>query len=278
MILVTGATGRVGRGVVEELAEAGRDVRALTRHPDGAGLPGSAEIVRGDLSQPETFPAMLAGVEAVFLYALSGTAPAFLRAATEAGVRRVVVLSSLIVNDDVEVQRNLIAATHAEVEDAVSDAGLEWTFLRPGTFAANSLQWAGQVKKGDVVRVPFADEVTSPIHEADIAAVGVRALTDEGHAGEKYLLTGPESLTQRDQVRIIGEAIGRPLQAEGMSLAEAREQMIQHMPAHVVDALIAIRRAAIGREALVTDTVEKVTGRPARTFAQWAADHAAELR
>ncbi|GAA0396823.1 NAD(P)H-binding protein [Microbispora corallina] len=278
MILVTGATGNVGGDVVGELVEAGHDVRALTRNPERAKLPPGVEVVRGDLSAPETLPAALAGVEAVFLYAVPGSAPAFVRAALDAGVRRVVMLSSLAVRDDVEVQSNPIGAFHAEIEDAVAASGLEWTFLRPGAFATNVYQWAGQVKAGDVVRLAFPDAATAPIHEADIAAVGVRALTADGHAGAKYPMTGPESLTHRDQVRIVGEAIGRPLRLEELPPDLAREQMLTRVPAPVVDSLFALMRASVGQEAYVIDTVEKVLGRPARTFAQWAADHADDLR
>ncbi|ETK30890.1 NAD(P)H-binding protein [Microbispora sp. ATCC PTA-5024] len=278
MILVTGATGNVGGDVLAELVEAGHDVRALTRHPERAKLPPGAEVVRGDLSAPETLPAALAGVEAVFLYAVPGSASAFVRAALDAGVRRVVMLSSIAVRDDVEVQSNPIGAYHAEIENAVAASGLEWTFLRPGAFATNVHQWAAQVKAGDVVRLAFPDAATAPIHEADIAAVGVRALTEDGHAGAKYPMTGPESLTHRDQVRIVGEAIGRPLRVEELPPDLAREQMLTRVPAPVVDSLFAMMRASVGQEAYVIDTVEKVLGRPARTFAQWAADHADDLR
>jgi uncharacterized protein YbjT (DUF2867 family) len=278
MILVTGATGNVGRNVVGLLLEAGRAVRALTRDPAAAGLPDEAEVVRGDLSAPETLPAALAGAEAVFLFPVPGSAPGFVRAVTEAGVRRVVMLSSLAVNDEVEVQTNPIGAFHAEIEGAIAASGLEWTFLRPGAFATNAFQWAAQAKAGDVIRLPFADAATAPIHEADIAAVAVKALLTDGHAGAKYALTGPESLTQRDQVRIVGEAIGRPLRLEELPPQAAREQILRRAPAAVADTLIEMMSRSVGHAALVTGTVEKVTGRPARTFARWAADHAAELR
>jgi uncharacterized protein YbjT (DUF2867 family) len=278
MILVTGATGRVGGNVVDQLLAAGQDVRAMTRDPAKAHLPSRAEVVRGDLADPLTLPAALSAVTAVFLYAVPGTASAFVKAAKDAGVRRVVLLSSLAVEDDAEVQSNPIGAFHAVIEDAIESSGLEWTFLRPGAFASNACQWADQVRTGDVVRLPFGAAVTSPIHEADIAAVGVQALTAGGHSGERYALTGPERLTQSEQVRIVGEAIGRPLRFEEMSPQEAREALLLRAPEHIVDTMLDLFAQSVGREALVTETVETVTGHPARTFAQWAADHANAFR
>ncbi|MEU8268337.1 NAD(P)H-binding protein [Sphaerisporangium sp. NPDC049002] len=278
MILVTGATGNVGRNVVEQLLAAGQQVRALTRDPDRASLPAGAEVVRGDLSEPGTLPPALQGVTAAFLYAVPGTAPAFLKAAKDAGVRRVVLLSSIAVDDDAEVQPNPIAALHAVIEDAIEESGLERAFVRPGAFATNAYQWQGQVKTGDVVRLPFGQAATAPIHEADIAAVGVQALISDGHDGARYQLTGPRSLTLSDQVRIVGEAAGRPLRLEEVPPEVARQAMIQRVPEEIVDTLMDLQARSVGREALVTHTVEKVTGRPARTFAQWAADHADDFR
>ncbi|WP_214415293.1 NAD(P)H-binding protein [Sphaerisporangium fuscum] len=278
MILVTGATGNVGRHVVGGLLGAGRPVRALTRDPGRAGLPAGAEVLRGDLSEPETLPPALEGAEAVFLFAVPGTASAFLDAALKADVGRIVLLSSLAVDDAAEVQPNAIGAYHADIEDAIEASGLEWTFVRPGAFATNSFQWRPQIEAGDVVRLPYPEAVSAPIHEADIAAVAVQALTSEGHAGARHLLTGPESLTNGDQVRVLGEAIGRPLRAEEIPVDVARQAMLRHVPEQIVDTMLHLQAASVGRPALVTDTVEKVTGRPARTYAQWAADHASDFR
>ena len=280
MILVTGgATGKVGRSVAERLLADGHDVRVLTRHPDKADLPGGAEVAQGDLTEPETLPAALDGVTGVFLYAVPGSAPAFLAAARDAGVEKVVLLSSMAVDDDAEVQANPIAAFHAVIEDAIKASDLTYTFLRPGAFATNAYYWLDQAKAGDVVRLPFGQAVSTPIHEADIAAVGVAALTSDGHAGARYLLTGPEQLTQSDQVRLVGEATGRPLRLEEISPEAAREAMTsQHIPDFVVDTMLDLYAASVGQEATLTHTVEEVTGSPARTFAQWAADHAPAFR
>jgi len=284
MILVTGATAPIGRCVVEQLLAAGNEVRALTRNPETATLPAGAEIVAGDLSAPETLPAALNGVSAVFVQAyVPGFAPAFLKAAKDAGVRRIVFQSSGAVVDGVREQPNMIAAFHAEIEQAIEESGLEWTFLRLEVPAANALQWAmdvpEQVKAGDVVRGPYGEAAGSPIHEADIAAVGVVALTSAAHVGAKYRLTGPESLTHNEQVRILGEAIGRPLHYAELPRDVARQEMLdRHQPPPVVDMLLEAWAHAVGQPALVLPTVEEVTGKPARTFREWAVDHAADFR
>ena len=279
MILVTGATGNVGRNVVRELLADGQQVRALTRRPESAGLPEGVEVVRGDLAEPGSLPAALDGVQAVFLFPAPGTAPGLLAAAEQAGVKRVVVLSSGSVQDGVAEQQHVIAALHAEVEQAVRASGPEWTLVRPHAFAVNVLPWGAQLKGGgDVVRGAYAEATTSPIHEADIAAVAAVALVGDGHAGAVYELTGPASLTHAEQAVVVGEVLGRPVRYEEIPAEAVREAMLgQHVPAPIVDTLIGIWADSVGVPAPVTGTVEKVTGRPARTFADWVGDHRADF-
>jgi uncharacterized protein YbjT (DUF2867 family) len=283
MILVTGATAPVGRSIVEQLLASGQRVRALTRNADASGLLAGVEIVAGDLSKPETLPPILEGVSAVFLLAaVPGFASAFLEATKRAGIRRIVFQSSGAIDDAVDEQPNPIGAFHADIERAIEASGLEWTFLRLEVHAANALLWtvdlAEQIKAGDVVRAPYGQAAGAPIHEADLAAVAAMALTSDGHAGAKYRLTGPESLTHVEQVQIIGQAIGRQLRYEELSPEVARQEIGQHVPAPVVDTLFDIWASYLGKPAPVTNAVEQVTGRPARTFTQWAADHAADFR
>ncbi|GAA4609701.1 NAD(P)H-binding protein [Actinoallomurus liliacearum] len=277
MILITGATGNVGRHLVTRLSASGVRVRALTRDPEAAGLPAGVETVAGDLGRPESLEAALEGVDSVFLvwpFLDAEGAPAVLDA-IKRRARRVVYLSSLGVDDRAERQADLINQFHADLERAIEQSGLGWTFLRAGTFAANTLGWAEQVRTGDVVRYPFAGE-KAIIHEADIAAVAARVLTEDGHDGAKYVLTGPEALTTADRVRIIGEAVGRTLRFEQTTAEAARASMLgDGWPPALVDALLS---GPDDRPAEVTATVGELTGTPALTFRQWAAEHADAFR
>ena len=277
MILVTGATGNVGRHVLQRLLDRGEKVRALVRTPETAGLPSAAEVVQGDLSPPETVAAALDGVRAVFLFAVPGSGPAFVEAAQEAGVERVVLLSSNAVDDDAAEQANPIAAYHAEIERALRGSLLAWTLLRSGHMATNALPWAAQTKVGDVVRGPYAGATSAPVHEADIADVAVTALIADGHAGQTYELTGPASLTAAEQVALIGQAVGRPLTYDELPSQVAYEQMSKFIPPFIIDTLFQGWEESVGVPATVHPAVEKITGRPARTFTEWASDHAADF-
>lgn len=198
----------VGRQVVSQLPRTGAAVRALTRNPDSAGLPGGVDVVRADLSVPDTLDACLNGVEAVFLmwpFLTPDAAPAVLN-----GVRRrahrIVYLSSSGVRDDLEQQTDPISQFHADVERLIERSGLEWTFLRSGGFATNALWWAPQIRADGVVRSPYGAAVRLLIHERDIAAVAVRALTGDGHGGAKDPLSGPPVALGGDLAR--GQAAG----------------------------------------------------------------------
>ena len=280
-VLVTGATGRVGRAVVAQLLAAGVPVRALTRRPDAAGLPAAVEVVAGDLTVPDSLDAALQGVEAVFLLwtAPPDTAPAVVeRLASHA--RRVVFLSSPHKTPHPFFQQpNPMARFHAHVERLIAAAGLESTIIRPGMFASNAqFWWAPAIRDGDVVRWPYGAAETAPIDERDIAAVAARALYEEGHTGGDYVLTGPESLSQAEQVSVIGAALGRQIRFEELSPEEFRRETAGRWPGPVVDMLLAAWGATIGRPAFVTSTVADVVGSPPRTFRQWAADHADAFR
>jgi uncharacterized protein YbjT (DUF2867 family) len=280
-VLVTGATGQIGSGVVSQLRGTGCRVRAMSRNPSSVNLPADVEVVRGDLSAPDTLDACLAGVDSVFLVwvaPLAAAAPALERIAAHA--RHVVLLTSPHRTPHPFFQQpNALRAIHAGVEQLIEASSLRWTFLRPGPFAINCRNWwAPQIRHGDVVRWCYADAATAPVHERDIAAVAARALCDEGHDGREYVLTGPASLTQRGQVEVIGDAIGRPLRFEELPREAAREQMIAMMfPPAIADMLLDAYAAAVGQPALVTSTVSEVTGTPARSFHDWATDHTGEF-
>jgi uncharacterized protein YbjT (DUF2867 family) len=280
-ILVIGATGNVGRNVISELIAANTRVRALTRNPDSANLPSQVEIVRGDLTVPDTLAGPLDDVDAVFLVwtaPATASAPALARIAKH--VPRVVFLSSPHQTAHPFFQQpNPVATMHAEIERLIETSGLQWTFLRPGMFATNGLfWWAPQIRAGNIVRWPYAEAPTAPIHERDIAAVAARILCEEGHGGKDYVLTGPQSLSQFEQVKIIGEVIGRSLRFEELSPDEARRELLPLMPLPVIDMLLNAWAAAIGQSAFVTSAVAEITGTEARTFRNWAIDHSADFR
>ena len=276
-ILVTGATGNVGRHLVENLSKDGVAVRALVRDPSTARLASGVEIVRGDLLIPETLDPSLRGVESVFLLWPSldaGTAPAVLdRIARHA--RRVVFLSAASVPDDLDVPPTTF---HGDIERLVARSGMVWTFLRPTGFATNTLGWAQQIKDG-VVRWPYGRAARSLIHEADIADVAARVLTGDGHDSARYVLTGPEAITQFEQVKIIGDTVGRTVRYEELSPADARQQLLAAWGnPSFVDGALAYWASLESQPEQVTRTVEEITGKPARSFRQWANDHAADFR
>jgi uncharacterized protein YbjT (DUF2867 family) len=278
VILVTGSTGNVGRQVVTQLLDAGATVRAVTRDPAAAGLPDAVQVVRADLGDPGSIRPHLQDVASVFLlwpFHSADAAPALLDVLA-GRVSRVVQLSASAVHDDRDPAEN---GVWGQVERAIGKAGLDATFLRAGGFAANTLAWAGQIRAGGVVRRPYGQASRSLIHERDIAAVAAAALTSAGHVGAKYVLTGPESVPQAEQAAQIGEAIGRPVRWEEQPLDEARQQLAAEMgdasfAAHALDYWASL----VDHPEPVTHTVEELTGSPARTFAQWARDHAADFR
>jgi uncharacterized protein YbjT (DUF2867 family) len=280
-ILIIGATGRVGRQVLSQLPATGVRVRALVRNPHSAGLPPHVDVVRGDLTVPESLDECLDGVDAVFLVWTAppaAVAPALERIAKR--TRRIVFLSSPHKTAHPFFQQpNPVRVLHAEIERLIETSGRQWTFLRPGMLASNALfWWARQIRAGDVVRWPYLAAPTAPIDERDIAAAAVRALCEDGHAGAEYVLTGPQSLSQFEQISTIGSAIGRSLRIEEMPPDEARDEWLTLMPAFIVNMLLDAWAAAIGQPAFVTSTVREITGAPARTFRDWAADHAAEFQ
>jgi uncharacterized protein YbjT (DUF2867 family) len=278
-ILVTGATGTVGRQVVSQLLATDVRIRALTRNPEAAGLPPGVEVVRGDLTDPTGLAGCFDGVDAVFLVwtAPAGAFPAALDRIAERARRLVLLTSPHRTPHPLFQQPNPLAAMYAEIERTIEASGLRWTFLRPGMFAANALSWWGpRIREGDIVRWPYAAAPTAPIHERDIAAVAVRALLEDGHEGAEYVLTGPQPLSQREQVATIGDVIGRPLRLEEISPDEARREL--PFPASAMTMLLNAWAAAVGVPALVTSTVAEITGRPARTFRDWVTDHAEAFR
>ena len=277
-VLVTGATGRIGRAVIDQLIEVGVPVRALTRRSAAAALPAEVEVVNGDLTVPESLDAGLRGADVVFLVwtAPPTTARAVIeRLATYA--RRVVFLSSPHQTPHPFFQQpNPMALLHADIERLIATAGLESTIIRPGMFASNALAWwAAAIRSDGVVRWPYGAAETAPVDDRDVAAVAARTLYQDGHAGGDYVLTGPESLSQAEQVSIIGDVVGHRIRFEELSPEEFRSETEGSWPRPAVDMLLAAWGATMGRPAYISSTVSDILGSAPRTFRQWVADHAA---
>jgi uncharacterized protein YbjT (DUF2867 family) len=280
-ILVIGGTGNVGRQVVSQLSATGARFRVMTRNPDAARLPPQVDVVRGDLTVPETLDRCLQDIDTVFLVWVAppaAAAGALERIANHA--RRIVFLTAPFKTPHPFFQQpNPARAVAERIERLIETSGAEWTFLRAGMFAGNARHfWGPHIRAGDVVRWPYLDAPTAPTDERDLAAVAVRTLSEDGHAGAEYVVTGPQSLTQAEQVHTIGRAIGRSLRVEEMSPDEAQSQLLPVLGSPtVVNMLLDAWAAAIGQPAFVTSTCAELTGAPPRTFLEWATDHAAEF-
>jgi len=281
-ILVIGGTGNVGRHVMAQLSATGAPFRVMARNPDSLQLPGAVDVVRGDLTAPDTLDSCLRDIETVFLVwvAPPSTAPAAVeRIAKHA--RRIVFLTAPLKTPHPFFQQPNPSRQSAErMEHLIESSGADWTFVRAGMFAGNARHfWGPQVRAGGVVRWPYLDAPTAPTDERDVAAVAVRTLCEDGHAGAEYVVTGPESLTQAEQVHTIGRAIRRSLQVEEMSPDEARSALAPVFGSpSVVNMLLDAWAAALGQPAFVTSTVTQVTGALPRTFLEWATDHATEFQ
>src|SRR3954447_19817225 len=291
MILVTGATGHVGAELVRTLAAAGEPVRALVRDASrAAALPDGVEAVAGDLNRPETLPAAMAGAPtrtetlapgiegARGVHLLAGYAglPDALDRMRRAGVERVTLQSSSAVPGGDTT--NAVARYHIESEAAIRASGLAWMFLQPNGFMSNALEWAEPLRHGDVVTAPFAGVRTAQIDPLDIAAVAALALTTGGLDGRSLRLSGPEALLAADRVAILGSVLGRDLRLEPQSDDDARAAMSATMPPEHVDAFFSFFVDGALAEGEGLPTCEEAAGRPPRTFAAWAEEHAGAFR
>ncbi|MEV8531641.1 NAD(P)H-binding protein [Streptomyces sp. NPDC051211] len=271
-ILVTGATGTLGRQVVGQLAREGRRVRALTREPAGAaGLPGGVDVVGGDLTRPDTLAAALEGVTAVHLLGATGaghvplpSGPEIVAMARAAGVRRITVLSP---------------GAEGALERAVRASGLEWTFVWPIDLMSNALGWADAVRDRAEVREPYGRRRTASADERDVADVIATVLTSGGHGGQCYTVTGPEALTPADKVAAIAAATGRDIRFTELTEEQARRQWrAEGWPGEGIEFMLTMWATVPETVAEVTQAVEQVTGRPPRSFTRWATAHAGFFR
>ncbi|MGW4023492.1 SDR family oxidoreductase [Streptomyces sp. NPDC005009] len=274
MIVVTGATGNIGRTLVPLLAERGEDVTAVSRRPRPEGLPVNVRHARADVGDSASMRPVLDGADAFFLLLGGelnghGESPnALIDAATDAGVKQIVLLSSQINSTRPQ------ALSHTRLrafEAAVRASGADFTILRPGGFASNALAWAEPLRTKRTVFAPFGDVALPVIDPADIAAVAAAALHEEGHAGRTYELTGPEAISPRRQAAVISQNLGEDVAFVELSRDRARAHMAQFMPEEVIDGTLDILGAPLPAEQAISPDVESVLGRPARPFGEWVA-------
>ncbi|MFG2485397.1 SDR family oxidoreductase [Streptomyces virginiae] len=277
MILVTGATGNIGSALLKELRARGAGpLRGLTRDAERAVLPEGVEVAEGDLADPGTSKSALEGVRSLFLVSRLGPDADILEAARSAGVEHVVLVSSITVQTHPHLGP---AVENLQVERLLEASGMAWTILRPTQFASNTLMWATTIRDRGTVRAPYAGTALPTIHPADIASVARVALTEPGHHGRTYALTGPEPVTAREQVAAIAAALGREVPFAEISRGQAHARMAAVFGADAADAVLDVTGGDVNEELLrVRDTVARITGTPARPFRQWAAEHADAFR
>ena len=279
MIVVTGATGNIGRPLTRALAEAGQEVTAVSRHT--ATVPDGVRHVVADLTQPASLTPALTGAKALFLL-LSGDLHApdsnpadIIRAADTSGVRRIVLLSTQGVSTRPFGATRIAMRT---LEDVLRNSTLEWTILRPGGFASNALWWSESVRTQRVVAAPFGDVGVPIIDPTDIAEVAAAGLLTDQHTAKTYELTGPEVITPRAQAEAIATALGTPIHFHNLTRAEAKTAMSQAMPPELAEDTLTILGAPTPEELRISPDVERVLGRAPRTFAEWAERNVAAFR
>ncbi|WP_067568876.1 NAD(P)H-binding protein [Nocardia acidivorans] len=272
--LVTGARGKIGRSLIARLHAAGLPVRAASADPAALTVPAGVQTAELRLDTPATFDAALTGVTQVLLYAEPAGIDAFIASARTAGVEHIVLISSSSVLGPNAADDSL-GAHHLDVENALAASGIPTTVLRPDAFASNALGWARFIGNGMPIEHAYADAETAPIHTDDIADIAFAALTGHELRGGTYHLTGEEALTFRAQLAVLATVLDRDIPVVDITPEAARAQLTQHMPVEMADSLLAFWDSATRRPAPIADTTRSLLGTPARTFAQWAREHAA---
>ncbi|MFE3055633.1 SDR family oxidoreductase [Nocardia sp. NPDC059239] len=276
-VLVTGATGGVGRHLVSTLLARGVAVRALTRKPEDANLPEGVEVVAGDLADASTLGAQVfEGVDRAFVFPARGV-DTFMDAAVAAGVHRFTVLSSLAAA--MEFPRDHGSASqlhHSAVEAAVTERTDGWTILRPGTFANNLLEWRWQIGSGAPIRAPYLASAQAPIHEFDVAEAAAETLLSDEHIGQIIPITGPQALTRTEQVATLSAALGREIPLIEITADEFRAETAQFIPEPIMKMLLDYWSDTLTTPDRVRPATV-VTGKPGRTLAEWAEDHRADF-
>jgi uncharacterized protein YbjT (DUF2867 family) len=280
MILVTGATGTIGSEVLRLLARRGTPLRAMSRDPGRLPADSGIEPVRADYADPESLRRAVAGVDSVFLLTAPGASVrehdlAMIHAVRSSGVRKVVKLSAVGGGEPGADGASRPSDWHEPGERALAASGLAWSALRPSWFASNALRWTGAIQAGEPVANMTGAGVQGVVDPRDVAAVAVEALLTDEHDGTAHTLTGPEPISVPDQVAVLAEELGRPIQTVDVPPDAARRQMLAAgLDPSVVD--VAVRGHQLvraGGNAVVTDDVARILGHPARTFRTWVRDH-----
>lgn len=281
MILVTGASGTVGGAVARRLTAAGFPLRLIARDPARIAVRAAGvTTVAADFDDRDRLAAAFRGVERAFIATNDPLRPQhdenLLAAALEAGVKQVVRLSALMVADaDAD---DLITRWHRDCERRLEASGVAWTFVRPRSFMSNALGWAQSLRDG-VVRAPFGSARVACVDPRDVAEVAVRALTEPGHEGRAYPVTGPAAISTTEQVEQLAETLGRRIRFEEIPIEQAQGELTRRYPRPVAEALVQhLQRRGANAKTRVERTVELVTGRPAASFRTWAGDHAAAFQ
>jgi uncharacterized protein YbjT (DUF2867 family) len=283
-VLITGATGSIGRPLVEKLALRGVRVRAAARTIQSCDFPASVRYVNVDLLEPRALIPALDGVGTLFLHprAVAANPVELASVAAAHGVRRLVALSALDVDEEAGLQPSRFNGDrYREIEEAVTNSGLSWTCIRASSYATLIMElFAAQIRVGDVVRGPYPTFAEAPVHEQDLVDVIARVLVDSDLDGRRIELTGPQSLSHREMVDIVGMVLGRPLRFVEIPPRIAADELVATcgVQSEFATALMARCERGGNQPATVADDVQKVLGCPARTFARWVADHGAAFR
>ena len=295
-VLVTGARGNIGRRVVARLHAAGEHVRTAARESlasssaDNSAANSGSGSAAGSSSDSDSATATASGsgsatdlneavkgINAAFLYTTRGNATTFLRAAHNAGTQYVVLLSSPAAYEAVEY-RAPIGRIHRAAEEAVTESGLEYTVLYPSWLATNAQRdWGAAIRAGQPVELPYPAAQCAPIHPDDVAEAAVDLLLNSTHRSRIQVLSGPESMRLDEAVATIGDVIGRPIPVREISREDALKQREPWLTAEVLESLLDSAAASVGRPALITNAVERITGHSARSLRDWIAENRADF-
>ncbi|WP_433760864.1 NAD(P)H-binding protein [Nocardia sp. CA-135398] len=273
MIVVTGATGNIGRTLVQHLVAADEQVTAVSRGNRDIALPAGVRHRRADLADPESLSPAVENADALFLLLtgpqlVTGPDPArFIEVAATGGVKKVVLLSSQATGTRPGL------ASHARLhafESALRRSELDWTILRPTGFFSNTYAWIETIRAEQMIAAPFADIALPAIDPGDIAEVAATVLRTDGYSGRTYELTGPAAISPRQQAHAVEDALGTALRFVELTREQARSGMLRFMPEDVADGTLDILGTPMPAEQQVSADVERVLGRPATSYAEWA--------